>query len=367
MQGVKWGEYRIGDIFEKLPVKKAIKQDIRKYKNAEFNIPVVYCKFGDNGIMYWGRKNEFTTYENIISVIYNGAIAAGKVYAQKEKTGILAESYFIRLKDYKSTHNINLFFSTILEKRLYYKYSRDFLATWDNKVENDTIFLPIKDKKIDFDFIESFIAELEVQRIAELKAYLQVSGLDDYELSKDELEVLQKFETLEWETFNLKKIFGKSTRGKRLKSDDRIAGGLPFVTAGEASEGISAFIGNDVEVFDENTTTIDMFGSAKYRNYKYGADDHVAVVHTENIPKNASIFITSAIHKASYTGKFDYSNNFYAKDADELNILLPIKNSEPDFEYMKVLISAIHKLVIKDIVLYADKKIDATKKVVSKK
>lgn len=24
-----------------------------------------------------------------------------------------------------------------------------------------------------------------------------------------------------------------------------------------------------------------MFGSAKYRNYRYGADDHVAVVHTE--------------------------------------------------------------------------------------
>lgn len=74
---------------------------------------------------------------------------------------------------------------------------------------------------------------------------------------------------------------------------------MPFVTAGERDEGISAFIGNDVTVFSENTTTIDMFGSAKYRNYKYGADDHIAVVHTENLPKSAAMFVTAAIHKSS--------------------------------------------------------------------
>ncbi len=46
-----------------------------------------------------------------------------------------------------------------------------------------------------------------------------------------------------------------------------------------------------------------MFGSAKYRNYKYGADDHIAVVHTEIVPMKAAVFITSAIHKAAHTGK----------------------------------------------------------------
>lgn len=105
-------------------------------------------------------------------------------------------------------------------------------------------------------------------------------------------------------------LFGKSTRGKRLKSADRIEGTLPFVTAGEADEGVSAFIGNDVEVFSKNTITIDMFGSAKYRNYDYGGDDHIAVVHTENLPKLASVFVTAAIHKSSHTGKFDYGHNF---------------------------------------------------------
>ena len=167
--------------------------------------------------------------------------------------------------------------------------------------------------------------------------------------------------------FNLKYLFGKSTRGKRLKGDDRIQGNLPFVTAGEANEGISAFISNKVEIFSKNTTTIDMFGSAKYRNYDYGADDHVAVVHTENLPKHAAIFVTAACHKAAHTGKFSYSRNFYAKDADELFISLPVKDGNPDYEIMALFISAVQKLVIKDVVQYADQKIAATKLIINDK
>lgn len=142
-----------------------------------------------------------------------------------------------------------------------------------------------------------------------------------------------------------------------------MSGDLPFVTAGEADEGISACIGNKVDVFSANTTTIDMFGSAKYRNYKYSADDHVAVVHTEDLPKLASIFVTTAIHKASHTGKFSYSRNFYAKDANELSISLPVSDGKPNYPLMQTLISAVQKLVIKDVVQYADRKIQATRQV----
>ncbi len=149
-----------------------------------------------------------------------------------------------------------------------------------------------------------------------------------------------------------------------MKSTDRILGNLPFVTAGEFNDGISSFIQNDVTVFSENTTTIDMFGSAKYRNYKYGGDDHIAIVHTENLQKLASIFVTTAIHKSSSAGQFSYSNNFYAKHADELIISLPSLNDQPNYALMEIFITAIQKLVIKEIVLYADKKLSATKSVV---
>jgi hypothetical protein len=90
-------------------------------------------------------------------------------------------------------------------------------------------------------------------------------------------------------------------------------------------------------------------------------------VHTENLPKFASIFVTTAIHKISYAGQFSYSRNFYAKDADELNISLPTQNNQPDYELMETLISAIQKLVIKDVVLYADRKIEATRSLVGER
>ena len=211
--------------------------------------------------------------------------------------------------------------------------------------------------------MENFIAELEARRYVELEMYLSVTGLKDTRLSRAEKQALAEFDKLQWGLFNLERLFGKSTRGKRLKSADRLPGTLPFVTAGEAEEGVSAFIGNDVEVFQENTTTVDMFGSAKYRNYAYGGDDHIAVVHTEKLPKYAAIFVTTAIHKSSHNGQFDYGHNFYAKDADALSVSLPVTNGQtPDYEKMAVIISAIHKLVIHDVVAYSAEKLVATKR-----
>ena len=268
-----------------------------------------------------------------------------------------------------------------------YDYGNKFNRDSMNKTK---IHLPTQNGQIDFAFMENFraeleaerIAELEAERIAELEAYLRVTGLSDYILTEEERAVLEAFRSgkiswggvklldkqqvkdIEWRVFNLEKLFGKSTRGRRLRSQDRISGNLPFVTAGEANEGISDFIGNDVIVFSENTTTIDMFGSAKYRNYKYGGDDHIAVVHTENLPKYAAIYVTTAIHKVSYAGQFSYSRNFYAKDADNLNISLPSLQGKPMYDYMEVFIRAVQKLVIKDVVQYAERKVAATRAVV---
>lgn len=243
------------------------------------------------------------------------------------------------------------------------KFGYENMCSWA-KIKDEYIQLPIKNGKIDFEFIESFVAELEAQRVAELEAYLLATGLKDYELTDKEKQAINDYDNIVWNSYNLKELFGKSTRGKRLKSLDRIDGLLPFVTAGETNEGISAFIGNKVQIFPKNTTTIDMFGSAKYRNYNYGGDDHIAVVHTEDLPMKSAIFVTTSIHKSSHNGQFNYGKNFYSKDADELNIMLPEENNKPNYTYMETLISAIQKLVIRDVVLFADRKIDATKQVI---
>ena len=363
---VKWGNYKMGELFQRIKTNKLpYKADeLPNQPLGEYTLPCLTSSFNNQGLNYYAPRVGATVLQNVISIPSNSDVY--RAYYQPNDFTVLSDAYAIRwiFDDRELSSRQYLFMVMCINKVTdlpIYSY-KNKLGGW-NVVKNKHIQLPQKRGEIDFDFMESFIAELEAERVVELSAYLTVSGLDNYELSSDEENALKNYQLLKWDTYNLEKLFGKSTRGKRLKGDDRIAGTLPFVTAGEASEGISAYISNDVEVFEKNTTTIDMFGSAKYRNYQYGADDHVAVVHTEAVPMKAAIFVTSACHKAAHTGKFDYGHNFYAKDADALDIQLPTKDGKPDYDAMAALISAVQKLVIKDVVLYADRKIEKTKDV----
>lgn len=228
------------------------------------------------------------------------------------------------------------------------------LYDYGNKFNRDNmrqvkIILPVKGNKIDFDFITDWMTDLRKNKVLNLKQQLYQKGLDRSPLTSDEKQMLDGLENISWASFNIKSLFDESDRGKRLKSIDRIPGNLPFITAGEANEGVSDFIGNDVKTYPANTVTIDMFGSAKFRNFEYGADDHCTIVHTENIPEKAAVFVASACHKAAYTGEFNYGRNFYPKDADALNIMLPVKDGKPDYKTMELIISAVQKLILQKL------------------
>ncbi len=160
------------DIFEPIKVKKAKKADVRGYKTNEFCVPVVYAKFGDNGIMYWGRKGEFTAFGNVISIVYNGVISAGKVYAQEEPTGILAESYLIRYKYGEVSFLANLYMAQVIEHKIYPLYSRENLAIWNKRVENEVIELPVTASgDVNFDYMERYIRAIEKLAIADVAKY----------------------------------------------------------------------------------------------------------------------------------------------------------------------------------------------------
>ena len=366
LRTVKWGEFKYKEVFNRIEQGRRLKKD----DQIDGTIPFVMSGTTNAGVVNYISNPVASFPKNAITIdIFGNTFYRNYAFGAGDDTGV----YWNDTTAYSS--NAMLFFAVTMQKSMMGRFSYGKKLR-SSQSEDFTMHLPVTDDgAIDFDFMESFIAELEAERVAELEAervaelsaYLTVSGLDNYELSNDEEDALKNYQSLKWDTYNLEKLFGKSTRGKRLKGDDRIAGTLPFVTAGEASEGISAYISNEVEVFEKNTTTIDMFGSAKYRNYKYGADDHVAVVHTEAVPMKAAIFVTSACHKAAHTGKFDYGHNFYAKDADALYISLPVNEAgNPDYGKMAIIISAIHKLVIKDVVSFTDRKIAGTKEVIAK-
>ena len=334
--------------------------------DSEHPLPALTAGIQNQGLNNYVSRNNATVLKNVITISANGANTGATFYQSHEFT-VLQDAYAIEWKNQEDKLNKNhyLFMVGAISKCIYGNYEWTNKAGWE-RIKNNKIKIPLKGKVIDFDFMDSFVAELEALRVAELEAYLNTTGLKDYVLTQKEQKALDNFNKLKWGDFNLEKLFGKSTRGKRLKSDDRIPGNIPFVTAGEAEEGVSDYIGNQVTIFNENTTTIDMFGSAKYRNYKFGGDDHIAVVHTENLEKFASIFVTTAIHKSSHNGQFSYDKNFYAKDADNLNIKLPINDDGSiNYSIMSLISSAIHKLVIKEVVLFSNNRIGTTKQLVN--
>ncbi len=227
------------------------------------------------------------------------------------------------------------------------------------------ILLPTKNKQIDFDFMESFIAELEAERIAELSAYLTVSGLDNYELSIEELNALQTYNAMEWGEFEYQSIFENIAQGRRLKKSDQLAGDIPFVMSGVTNTGIVNYISNPVASFPKNSITLDIFGNAFYRPYAFGAGDDTGVYWNEHerYKKEVMLFITTAMNR-SVLGKYDYGNKLRSSQSNHLTMKLPVKNGKLDINYMETFTRAIEKLAIKDVVQYTDKRIDATKEVV---
>jgi len=346
-------------------------------------IPLVSHQNTDNGIVKRTERipnRRLFNHNDTIALADRGVFWAS---IQDEDFQIGTRVKALTLKSGEANREVRLFLATAINK-LQVLFT-EYLVNATDKLPELEIMLPIDNVgNIDFSYMQERIKELEQERIKELEQYLIVCGLNDYKLTKGDKEVLNR--KLPFKKFNVERLFGKSTRGKRLKSLDRIPGRLPFVTAGEADEGISDYIGNDVEIFEANTSTIDMFGSAKYRGFRYGCDDHVAVVHTEKLSEGAAKYVTTALHKAAHTGLFSYMNNFYAKDADALNISLPIvmradgkpliekKSGEytyhdegfiPNWDYMEKYMKVIEKEVIADVVKYKDQVLDVTRKVVN--
>ena len=65
-----------------------------------------------------------------------------------------------------------------------------------HEVANATSRNDKTDYEIAFNYMESYIKELEAERLEELEAYLKVTGLNDYTLSQKEKDALKAFENL---------------------------------------------------------------------------------------------------------------------------------------------------------------------------
>ena len=345
------------------------------------------------------KLNFGTEYDYVTRTSFNQGILQTTGFVNAENLnesgvwslGLLQMDFFYRRKKWYAgqfvrkiipkfdlTESSILFFSTILNQQKKVLLSV-LVRNVDETFNNLQVQLPLKEKSldfsnpcdniknIDFDFMESFIRELEEERIRELNAYLLATGLKDYALSSEEEKALEAFKTVQWGEFEFKQIFNNIKQGRRLKKEDQKEGTIPFVMSGTTNTGVVGYISNPVASFPSNSITVDIFGNTFYRKFDFGAGDDTGVYWNdkENYSKDEMLFFTAAMGKSLF-GKFDYGNKLRSSQSFDIKMQLPTKNNKPDYATMETFIKAVEKLVIKDVVLYADNKIAATKNVVKK-
>jgi hypothetical protein len=250
----------------------------------------------------------------------------------------------------------------------------DYGNKFNREAMNSTkIQLPMKNNKIDFEFMECFIAELEAQRIAELEAYLKVSGLKDYNLTNGEQQVLEDFENgkFSFSMYNISDLFNVAT-GRDVIIGKVQAGNIPLISHQHNNNGITKYISklNDRRLFNfKHTLPLadrGVFLATTQKN-DFHIGTRVKALTFKDGEKDLKIrlFFVTSINKLQILFT-EYASNATGELPNQ-QIQILTKNNKPNYEQMKTFITAIQKLVIKDVVLYADRKIEATKKVVNKK
>ncbi len=230
-------------------------------------------------------------------------------------------------------------------------------------IKKHEIQLPTKNNKLDFDFMQNCISELEIKRIKEIESYLVTTNLKEYTLTTKEKEVLKSFDKELFGEFKVTDIFEvKNT--KNILSRDIIenSGKTPYLCASTENNAISSYISYDEKYLDKGNCVFiggKTFVVTYQENDFYSNDSHNLALYLKSSKVNRlnQLYLASCINK-SLGYKYSWGDSISNKKIQTDKVSLPIKNKKPDYETMEIFISAIQKLVIKDVVLYVNKKIN---------
>lgn len=360
MNSVEWGEFNFEDcLFQLCKVKNKLKKEDLDDNGS---IPVYSSESTNNGILgYTSQDADYhITQKNKYYIIFGD---------HSRNFNIATDDFCVadNVKVLSVNDNINiksLFFITTAWKKCI--NDKGYSRHWSD-AKNTKFRLPVKNGKIDFDFIDGFIAELEAERIAELDAYLTVAGLNDYELTILEQKAIDNYQKLEFIDFKVTDIFTVKNSGNILSRDIiKNSGNTPYLCASRENNSVSSYISYDSKYL-ENGNCIFIGGKTFVVTYQefdfYSNDSHNLILYLKNENKRdklTQLYLATCINK-SLGYKYSWGNSISNRKIQNDRVVLPVNNGQPDLSSMAILISAIQKLVIKDVVLFTEQKITAHK------
>lgn len=370
LNAVKWGEYRLHELFDIKTSKSTDKNKIVFKENGEFDF--VGRSNLNNGVQgKIGKLSYEPNAKNTFSLVQVGE----SVCLFRASEWYASQNIFVLTPKYEALARAFIFVSSVINKALGVYKSAYAYPTLDD-VKEITVVFPIKDGQIDFKFMESFIAELEAQRIAELEAYLSVLGLNDYILTEEERKIVNDFKTLNWGKYKIGSLFERIDvqkllyKAKNLPQEPISNFILPCLTSSFQNQGLNYYAPKDGATVLRNVISIPS-NSDVYRAYYQSREftvlsDAYAIrwkLKDNDILPQHYLFIVMCINKVTDLPIYSHKNKLGGWNVvKEKFICLPEKDGKIDFDFMATFISAIQKLVIKNVVLYANREIDETKK-----
>lgn len=371
LRAVKWGEFKYKEVFNRIEQGRRLKKD----DQIDGTIPFVMSGTTNAGVVNYISNPVASFPKNAITIdIFGNTFYRNYTFGAGDDTGV----YWNDATAYSS--NAMLFFAVAMQKSMMGRFSYGKKLR-SSQSEDFTMHLPVTDDgAIDFDFMESFIAELEAERVAELSAYLTVSGLDNYELSEQELKALAELKNVTWGKYKMGDLFEKiktkklPCKAKELPTEATGKYTLPCLTSSFKNQGLNYFAPVQGATVLKSVITIPQ-NSDVYRAYYQSSDftvlsDAYAIdwkFDKRTLSREQYLFMVMCINKVTDLPIYSYKNKLGGWNVvKDKYILLPQVNGEIDFNYMEDFISAMQKLAIKDVVSFTDRKIAGTKEVIAK-
>ncbi|WP_212894437.1 restriction endonuclease subunit S [Helicobacter pylori] len=381
LNAIKWGEFKLGDLFEIYTGSLLSQEDLAKGDIARISV-----KSDNNGVYghFDTLKNKKARhFENFISVNF-----FGNCFYHPYLASIEMKVHVLKLKNRTLTKRIGLFLANQLNKCFYGQFTYGTqLSSSKLKHNNFKIQLPLKPtantqtlKDIDFNFMEKFIAELEQCRLAELEAYLKATGLSNTTLSSDEENALNLFNGknsggntpcgLTWQSFKLGDLFEIYT-GRDIIIGQTQQGDIPLVSHQHENNGITKTIkeiyNRTIFNYKQTIALADrgvFLATTQNKDFHIGTRVKALVFKNGEQDKKTRLFFTICINKNQIMF-LDYSSNATNK-LPNLTISLPTnQHGEIDFHFMRTFINALMKQTIQGVVQYSSAKIQATKEAIS--
>ena len=304
----------------------------------------------------------------------------------REKEWYASQNIFLLNPKINEIKENKLYFQGVINKEMS-RYGKEYSSYPTMKsLEATKILLPVVESPepgheytvddIDWQYMRKCIAELEQRRIAELDAYLVASGLDDYELTDEDKEMLSSSTMQMFKEFAVKDVLNVEQTKSVVAKADLTEGDIPYVTRTVSDNGYMGTCGNTDKVNKGNCITIGAeTGVAFYQPNDFVAGNKVYRLSREGLNIKEYLFLASILNMQ--TKNYSYSNARIPEKIKVERILLPvIKSSDPgheytaediDFDYIERYIRATEKSVIADVVRYKNAVIAATKKIVDAK